>query len=92
ARHTGREAEPGKGVPVTFEDVVVYFSPEEWAALAEWQRELYRDVIMENYELVASLGEDPFISRRSSQWGPFLWDVQTESGGVSLSPADSVPL
>uniref|UniRef100_A0A8C4YFT5 KRAB domain-containing protein n=1 Tax=Gopherus evgoodei TaxID=1825980 RepID=A0A8C4YFT5_9SAUR len=53
-------------VPVTFEDVVVYFSPEEWAALAEWQRELYRDVIMENYELVASLGEDPFISRRSS--------------------------
>uniref|UniRef100_A0A8C0GJN6 KRAB domain-containing protein n=1 Tax=Chelonoidis abingdonii TaxID=106734 RepID=A0A8C0GJN6_CHEAB len=48
------------------QDVVVYFSPEEWAALAEWQRDLYRDVIMENYELVASLGEDPFISRRSS--------------------------
>ncbi|KYO40080.1 zinc finger protein 436-like [Alligator mississippiensis] len=29
---------------------------EEWAELAAWQRELYRDVMMDNYELVASLG------------------------------------
>ncbi|XP_039378571.1 zinc finger protein 135-like [Mauremys reevesii] len=41
---------------VAFEDVAVYFSPEEWAALAEWQRELYRDVMRDNYELVTSLG------------------------------------
>uniref|UniRef100_A0A674J8L0 KRAB domain-containing protein n=1 Tax=Terrapene triunguis TaxID=2587831 RepID=A0A674J8L0_9SAUR len=51
-------ATPGP-VPVSFEDVAVYFSPEEWAALAEWQRELYWDVIKENYALVASLGEAP---------------------------------
>ncbi|XP_039381962.1 zinc finger protein 773-like isoform X2 [Mauremys reevesii] len=43
-------------VPVAFEDVAVYFSPEEWAALAEWQRDLYWDVMKENYTLVASLG------------------------------------
>ncbi|KAG6921946.1 zinc finger protein 647, partial [Chelydra serpentina] len=41
---------------VVFEDIAVYFSPEEWAALADWQRELYRDVMRENYELVTSLG------------------------------------
>ncbi|XP_059585398.1 tigger transposable element-derived protein 3 isoform X2 [Alligator mississippiensis] len=42
--------------PVTFEDVAVYFSAEEWQELAGWQRELYRDVMMDTYELVASLG------------------------------------
>uniref|UniRef100_A0A674J3E6 KRAB domain-containing protein n=1 Tax=Terrapene triunguis TaxID=2587831 RepID=A0A674J3E6_9SAUR len=44
---------------MAFEDVAVCFSPEEWAALAEWQRELYWAVMRENFELVASLGELP---------------------------------
>ncbi|KAM6276221.1 uncharacterized protein M6G45_001298 [Spheniscus humboldti] len=42
--------------PVTFEDVAVFFSAEEWRGLVGWQKGLYRDMMMENYQLIASLG------------------------------------
>lgn len=41
---------------VTFSDVAVDFSPEEWGWLSSAQRDLYREVTVQNYENLVSLG------------------------------------
>ena len=88
---------------MTFKDVVVSFSQEEWGLLGKAQRLLYYDVMLENLSLIASLGKNcvhthrwcwarPFSLRGSlqpSQAGP--WTLTASFlGFLAFEPCASI--
>lgn len=47
---------------VTFHDVSACFSVEEWGALEDWQKELYKNVMREIHAALLSMGESTSIA------------------------------
>uniref|UniRef100_A0A2R8Z854 Zinc finger protein 211 n=1 Tax=Pan paniscus TaxID=9597 RepID=A0A2R8Z854_PANPA len=78
--------DPASG-SVTFEDVAVYFSWEEWDLLDEAQKHLYFDVMLENFALTSSLGLTLSWSHVVAQLG--LGEVPSVLHRMFMTPASA---
>ncbi|XP_006508242.1 zinc finger protein 688 isoform X1 [Mus musculus] len=71
---------------VSFADVAVYFSPQEWGCLRPAQRTLYREVMRETYGLLGALGDIP----NETEWGCKEGGERPAEAPAQLQPKEVV--
>ncbi|XP_040211357.1 mucin-5AC-like [Rana temporaria] len=57
---------------VTFDDVAVYFSEEEWRSLRDEQKSLYKEVMNDNYQMILSLNRPDLITNIALGCEPYI--------------------
>ncbi|MEE6499599.1 hypothetical protein FKM82_003513 [Ascaphus truei] len=81
--------------PIHFDDIAIFFSEEEWEYLEEWQKELYKEVMLENYNMLISLGQPPIISKIEKGHEPWMsgcWGIDEKNSDGDIGSVSDIQI